>query len=185
MKILNLYHQGKWFCDWTLIIFWMISCAFLAFSFHHQYVQKIEPCALCKWQRFVYFLIFAITPIGFVQHLNLPIKIALNFIFLAGFFLAGYHTLVQFDWIADRCAITQKIENMDAFIKMLEEPKVSCSNIGWKLFGISASIYNAIFSLIAALFLNIKISHQSKSWLKSIALSKYPSSKTESSTPFT
>ena len=41
---------------------------------------------------------------------------------------------------------------MNDFMQMLDQPKVSCSAIGWKLFGLSASIYNANFSLVALIF---------------------------------
>lgn len=155
MAITNLYDQKKWHCDWALTIFWITSLTILFFSFYQQYVEKLEPCSLCKWQRYVYSLVALISPIGLIQTFNSSIKISLNFIFLIGFCLATYHTLVQFEWLTDRCTI-QKIENMNDFMKMLEQPKISCANSGWKLFGISASIYNIIISLTALIALNFK-----------------------------
>lgn len=153
MPILNLYRQKKLILDRALIAIWIISLTILSFSIYHQYIEKIELCTLCKWQRLVYFLIFAISPIGLISRLNLSIRANLNVIILIGFCLAIYHTAVQFGWLSDRCIMTQKIENLNDFMQMIEQPKVSCSAIGWKLFGLSASIYNAILSLIALTFL--------------------------------
>lgn len=160
MKIVSLSYQRKWFLDWTLISFLIFSSIVLAFSFYHQYIGKIEPCTLCKWERFVYFLVLIISPLGFIQRFNFAVKIALDFIFFLGLCLAIYHVAVQFGLLTDRCEIRQKIENLDDFMQMLDQPKISCAVIGWKLFGLSASIYNAIFSSIALIFLYCK--HQPK-----------------------
>lgn len=156
MTIISLYDQKRWHFDWTLVIFWISSLAILFFSFYQQYIEKIEPCFFCKWQRYVYFSIALISPIGLMQRYNFSTRYTLSFIFLIGFCLAAYHTLVQFGWLADRCTMTQKIENLNDFMTMLEQPKNSCANVSWKLFGFSASIYNTIFSLIALITLNFK-----------------------------
>ena len=84
---------------------WMISSVILTFSFYHQYIEQFEPCTLCKWQQFVYFLIFAISPIGLISRLNLSVRNVLSFIFLMGLFLSTYHIAVQFEWLTDRCII--------------------------------------------------------------------------------
>lgn len=154
MEVANLNHSKKCFLDWQIIALWFISLIILAFSFYHQYFEKFEPCNLCHLQRFVYLLICTIAPFGLIRRIYVPIKTALNFIFFLGFCLASYHALVQIGWLADRCIVTQKIENMTDFMQMLEHPKTHCAIIGWKLFGLSASIYNSIFSLCALISLN-------------------------------
>lgn len=157
MKTLILHDQRKFNFDWTLILIFGTSLAILIFSFYQQYVKEIEPCPLCKWQRYIYLLIFCLSPIGLIQTYNLSIRNMLNIAFLVGFCLAAYHTLIQLGWLNDQCAMTQKIENIADFMKMLEQPKVSCATIGWKLFGLSASIYNAMLSCFALIALNFKI----------------------------
>lgn len=154
MTIIDLHSQKKLVLDWMLILLWVASFLILLFSFYQQYGVKIESCTLCKWQRYIYFLIFSLSPIGLIQRYNLSIRYALIFVFFIGLCLATYHTLVQFGWLADRCEITQKIENMNDFMKMLEHPKAPCANVSWKLFGLSASIYNIIFSFFALVSLN-------------------------------
>jgi len=172
MAIINLYNQKKWHYDWTLILFWLASLLILLLSFHQQYFAKIEPCSLCQWQRYVYFLIFSLSPIGLIQSYNLSVRYALILIFLMGLCLATYHILVQWEWLADRCTMTQKIENMTDFMKMLEQPRTSCAIIDWKLFGLSASFYNAIFSVLAILCLNTKITERLGLCLKDLLIRK-------------
>ena len=87
MESLNSYYQRKYLLDWTLIAVWMISSVILTFSFYHQYIEKFEPCTLCKWQQFVYFLIFAISPIGLISRLNLSVRNAFKLHFFDGFTL--------------------------------------------------------------------------------------------------
>ncbi len=156
MVIINLYEKRQLILDWTLVAFSLTSLLILAFSFYQQYVVKIEPCTLCLWQRYIFILIFAISPIGFIQRFNSYIRKILVFIFLMGLGLAIYHTLVQFGWLTDRCVMTQKIENMNDFMKMLEKPHTSCATTGWKLFGLSASIYNGALSFLGLMILNLK-----------------------------
>jgi disulfide bond formation protein DsbB len=156
MTIISLYNQRKWGFDRLLIVFWIASLSILVFSFYQQYIGKVEPCSLCKLQRYIYFSIALLAPVGLIQSYNSPIRYALSIIFLIGFCFAAYHTLVQFGWLADRCTMTQKIENLNDFMNMLEQPKTSCANISWKFLGLSASIYNTIFSLIALITLNFK-----------------------------
>jgi len=152
--VIIISREKKWLLDWTFISVWIFSSLILTYSFYHQYVEKIEPCSLCKWQRLVYVLVFVLSPIGIFKCFNVSMRNALKLIFLIGFCLAIYHAMVQFGLLIDHCTMTQKIENTNDFMKMLEQPKVACSAISWKLFGLSASIYNAIFSLVALIFLH-------------------------------
>lgn len=149
-----LYNQKKWYFDRTLVAFFTACLVILFLSFYQQNIQKIEPCSLCKWQQYIYFSIALLSPIGLIQYYNFSIRNALSVILLIGFCLASYHTLVQFGWLADRCIITQKIENLNDFMKILEKPKTSCANVGWKLFGFSVSIYNIIFFAFGLISLN-------------------------------
>lgn len=168
MEIVNLYQGKNWIFDRTIFSFLIASLLILAFSFHQQYIEKIEPCTLCQWQRYCLYLIFTVSFFGFIQRFNSPIRLLLILIFFVSLLLSSYHTLVQFGWLTDRCVMTQKIENVNDFIKMFDQPKISCANINWKLFGISASIYNAIFSFFAIIALNFKIIQGARSCQKNL-----------------
>jgi disulfide bond formation protein DsbB len=156
MPKINLHICKSWILDWKLILLWILSLTILIFSFHQQYIKKIEPCFLCKYQRLIYFSVFIISSLGLICDFNSFIKNALKITFLIGFSLSIYHILIQSGWINDRCAINENIENMNDFIRMLEQPKIACATISWQLFGFSASVYNALFSLCALITLKFK-----------------------------
>jgi disulfide bond formation protein DsbB len=155
MVIVNLHFRKRWVLDWMMLSYWIISGLIISFSFYHQSIEKVEPCTLCKWQRLLYLTIFCISPFGLIQQCSQFAKKSLSILFLVGFSLATYHTLVQFGWLTDHCAISQNVETINDFITMLEQPKMSCAKIGWQLFGVSASIYSAFFSVIALICLNL------------------------------
>lgn len=150
-------NQKSFIFDAVLITLWLLSSAILAMSIYQQYIDKIELCALCKWQRSTHILTFIFIPIGFIKRYNSKIRSITNLIFLFSFALASYHFFVQMGLLHDRCTIEQKITNLEEFMTMLKHPKVSCTAIGFKIFGVSATIYNALYSLIAMLGLNLKL----------------------------
>jgi disulfide bond formation protein DsbB len=153
IQLIQLIQPKKWIYDWILLSFFFISGTILAVSFYYQYVAKIEPCSLCKWQRLLYGFVFFILPIGTLKKYNQYIKHALKFLFFSIACLSIYHALVQFGWISDHCIINANIETMDDFMQMLSQPKISCAEITWQLFKIPASIWSAVISLCSLLIL--------------------------------
>ena len=156
MTIVNLYDQNKRFSDNLIIIIWIISLSILSFSFYAELIEKIQPCHLCKLQRYIYISIILIAPLCQIQSINSLVRNIITLTFFVGFCLAVYHTLVLFNVITDRCTMTQKIDNVSDFMRMIEQPKISCENAKWKIFGIPASICNAIFSFWALISINFK-----------------------------
>ncbi len=154
MTIVQLYSSKKLKLDWSIFSVWLMSIIILAFSFYQQYINKVEPCSLCKWQRFVYLLIFITSSFALNERFKFSVKIILNLLFLIGLSLATYHLSVQFGWSSDRCMMTQSISTMNDYMHMLEQAKVSCAPIAWKLFGWSIVVYNIFLSLFALLILN-------------------------------
>lgn len=157
-----IQHERKWFLDRHLIGVWIVSSIIIIFSFYIQHIEKIEPCSLCKWQRLIYFLIFCASPIGVIRCYNVPIRNLLKILFFIGCCLAFYHISVQLGWINDRCTMSQKVENMNDFMQMLSQTRVACSAIHWKIFGISASIYNGFFSLCGLIFFIFMSNHKDR-----------------------
>jgi disulfide bond formation protein DsbB len=156
MAIINLIQSKEEKVDRTLVLFYASSLLILLFSFYQQHVAKIQPCFLCKCQRSIYFLIMFVAPIGFISRYHQIIRKLLSMIFLIGIALAFYHTLVQNGWVVDRCVMTEKVENMNDFIQMLEKPNVSCAKASLKIFGLLASIYNLLILSLAVVVLNFR-----------------------------
>jgi len=156
MYIEHSLNQKKLFLDWKIIFFWFTSAVILSLSYYKEYIDKVVPCPLCEWQRYLYLLIFLISPIGLIRRYNLNINNIFNIIFLISFALSTYHVAIQLGFVEDRCTFTQKIADINDYKAMLEKNHISCATTYWKFFGISASIYNAIFSFFSALLLKCK-----------------------------
>jgi len=146
--------KNKLVLDWILLILFLISAITISFSFYQEHIENIAPCNLCKWQRLVYTSVFFISPIGLIQQFNYICRKVISLLLFAGFVLSSYHALVQFGWLTDRCTITPNVETINDFMMMLENPTPPCSTIGWKLLGLSASIYSTFFTICALLFIN-------------------------------
>ncbi|CUI18066.1 Disulfide bond formation protein DsbB (plasmid) [Candidatus Protochlamydia naegleriophila] len=156
MTIIPLYHYQKWNKDSLLIWLSITSALILIYSYYHQLIEKIDPCFLCVWQRYIYFAVFFTSPLGLFQKYNAFVRHVLSAIFTLGLGLATYHIFIQLGLVTDRCAIIQKINHIDDFMHLLEKSKESCSKINWSFFGFSITVYNAIFSLFAITALNWK-----------------------------
>lgn len=155
MTIIPLYqHQKKWNADKLLMGLSIASLFILIYSYYQQLIEKVDPCFLCIWQRYIYLAVFVTSFLGFYQKYNAIIKIALTALFTIGLGLSTYHISVQLGLVTDRCIITQQVNHIDDFMHLLEQTKGSCSKVGWPLFGISITFYNAIFSLFAITALN-------------------------------
>ena len=155
MVIIKLYEKKNSDFNWNLLLLWILSLLILAFSFYHQYVENMKPCKLCNLQRYIYIAIVVIAPFGKLQRFNPIIRMIINIIFVFGLLLAIYHALIQFGLIADSCLLSQKIENINDFMNLFEEKKNSCASSNWKLFGLPASVYNAVFFVGSLIFLNL------------------------------
>ena len=147
--------KNEIFFDQLHISLWTTSSIILTLSLYHQYIDHTEPCTLCLWQRNIFFIIFSISPLGFIRKFNNSIRSLLSLLFISSFLLGTYHILVQYGWLNDRCSV-QNIGSINDFIPFLEKPKNPCSRIGWKIFGLSVSMYNALISLIAIFAINFK-----------------------------
>lgn len=156
MVIVKFPEDKKIHVDCRYFLICLASFTILIFSFYQEYIVKIKPCPLCFWQRNVYLLIFLISPLGLISRFNSLVRRLLNVIFLLGMSLAFYHLLIQRGWISDHCVFTKTVQSMEDFVAMIEQSNVSCATIGWKLWGLPASIYNVTVLSLAFLILNFK-----------------------------
>lgn len=156
MTIIPLYQLQKWNKDNLFIGLSIASGVILIYSYYQQLIEKIDPCFLCVWQRYIYFAVFFTSLLGFFKKYNAFVRLALTTLFTFGLGLATYHILVQLGLVADRCVITQQVNHIDDFMHLLEQSKGSCSKVGWSIFGFSITYYNVIFSLCAITALNWK-----------------------------
>lgn len=154
MTIIPLYQNQKKSLDKLLISLSIASLFILIYSYYQQLIEKVDPCFLCIWQRYIYFAVFFTSLLGYFQKYNSFIRLALTALFILGLGLSTYHFLVQQGFVADHCIIGQQVNHIDDFMNLLEKSKEPCSKVNWSLFGFSIALYNAIFSFISIIALN-------------------------------
>ena len=123
-----------------------ISALILILSFTAEYFWELPACLLCKLQRIPYFLLIANSLIGIFSILKTGCLRTIQLLLIGSFFLASFHTLVEYGKVRTSCQRNMQMETLEDFkLILVAEPK--CSESSWKLLGLPASLYNATLSL--------------------------------------
>jgi disulfide bond formation protein DsbB len=133
--------------NWRIFLCWGFAGIALILSSLQEYLGKIEPCQLCKWQRLPFVVLFFIAPVGFTNIYAKTVQKIVKGCLLLSFALGCFHLLIQTGLIADTCSVPQTINSMQDFENMLALSP-SCSKISWSILSIPLSAYNATFSLL-------------------------------------
>lgn len=119
----------------------------------------VLACKLCHYERDVFLGagILAFLCLFLPQRFRYFAILILGFIFLGGTILAGYHVAIQQHWVAlpSFCAVNDfsAFDSVEALREqLLKTPFVRCDQVTWSLFGLSLAAYNALLSLVLALF---------------------------------
>lgn len=129
------------------------SIAVVGTAVASQYLGGLEPCVLCYYQRYPWYLAIGLM----IAALILPgrIRAALMgltaLLFVVGVGLGAYHVGVEHKVFAGPAAcgsVTINAGSIDALrAQLVGKPIVRCDTPAWSLFGISMAGYNAIASL--------------------------------------
>lgn len=140
----------------------LASVVALATALGSQYIGGLAPCELCLWQRAPYgaAIVVGLTALLWFRgrHERVVLTLVLVLLFGAGMLVAAYHAGVEQHWIAGPSACTGNA-SLDA-AKTLEDlrkqllatPVVRCDEIPWSLFGVSIAGWNALASLVLAVY---------------------------------
>ncbi len=133
----------------------LTSLGILASAYASQYFGGIEPCRLCLYQRWPWWITVGF---GFVAWLvapsrpHWPLAMSLCGITLIfGTVLAVYHVGIEQNWWLGPASCTTNgtptsLEELKS--QILATPISSCDQVPWSLFGISLAGYNAIASFL-------------------------------------
>ncbi|MEP4378773.1 MAG: disulfide bond formation protein B [Alphaproteobacteria bacterium] len=138
------------------------SVAMLGGAWAFQIFGGLQPCALCIYQRWPYWIVIGFAGLAVLAGRRLgPGALAVfaaisGLIFLAGAGVAGFHVGVEQHWWEglSTCGSgglddpNMSIAELKA--KILATPLVRCDDVAWSLFGISMAGYNLIISVILA-----------------------------------
>ena len=141
---------------WSILL---ISIAVVGAAYTLEHFYDFHPCQLCLYEQKVFKVtaIISLIALFFPMRWQYYVGILLGFVFLVGAGIAGYHVAVQQHWVplpafcaSQDFSAFESIETLKE--QMLNTPFVRCDQMTWSLFGLSLAAYNAILSLILALF---------------------------------
>lgn len=121
------------------------STAALLVSFFAEFIWKIKPCALCKWERLALLTSLIIAFMGFWTQKKQVVCQLLRLAFVALSVVAGYHILILNEFVSDPCAVAQ-VKTINDFKTLLDTR--SCGVSTWNMFGLPASTYSLFFGVL-------------------------------------
>ncbi|MGI9482741.1 MAG: disulfide bond formation protein B [Hyphomicrobiales bacterium] len=151
--------SGSRTCSATFLVFLMTAGTLIG-AWGFQYLGGYEPCALCYRQRVpYYFAVPAAAVLLWVCHLLARERIvrfgliALALVMLISAGLGGHHAGVEWGWWQgpDACAGGAGLSTGSVLPDLDNARVVSCTEVQWRMFGLSFAGWNAVISLLAAI----------------------------------
>jgi disulfide bond formation protein DsbB len=130
-----------------------VSIIALISAFFIEYILGHQPCNLCILERIPYLLAVIVVLLNyrFVKFEKFFILL-LIIIFLAGTTLSLYHLSIEQGFIQESLVCDLKngsnLLSKEEILKQLQEKKVSCKDVTFKIFGLSLTSYNILLSLL-------------------------------------
>ena len=134
------------------------SLAMILGAYGFQYIGDMEPCEMCYWQRWAYYVAIPLLALSVFLAADSPgSTVSRGFMFLAGLALfagggiAGYHAGVEYDWWEGPASCTAGgiiADTAEAFLEAIQGRNiVMWDEVPWSVFGISMAGYNFFISL--------------------------------------
>ena len=139
--------------NWTKILF-VISFISISSALIAEYFFSLQPCELCLKQRHPYYLILiCLVLIFLLRNLNnIWIYLVIQFASVYGLFYSIWHVGVENKILkgpAGCSAMLTNTENTtDLKAQILSKEVISCDEVIWSFFGISAASINTVILLV-------------------------------------
>ena len=139
-------------------IIFLVSFVALISAYFIEYVLGHQPCNLCLLERIPYTIALVIVIFSYkFNHLEKYFILLLSIVFLASTLLSLYHLGIEQGFIEESlvCDLqnSSKILSKEEILKQLQEKKVSCKDVTFKIFGLSLTTLNIIISVIITIVL--------------------------------
>ena len=134
----------------------LVSIIALVSAFFIEYVLGHQPCNLCLLERIPYFLAIIVVLLNykFIQFEKFFILLHI-IIFFAGTILSLYHLGIEQGFIEESLVCDLKsgsnLLSKEEILKQLQEKRVNCKDVTFKIFGLSLTSYNILISLITTI----------------------------------
>jgi len=139
-------------------LIFLISIVALASAFFIEYKLGHQPCNLCILERIPYLLAIILILLNYkFNHLEKYFILLLSIVFLASTLLSLYHLGIEQGFIEESlvCDLqnSSKILSKEKILKQLQEKRVSCKDVTFKIFGLSLTTLNIIISILITIVL--------------------------------
>ena len=131
----------------------IISLVALITAYFVEYILGYQPCNLCLMERLPYAAALLIILISYkLKHLEKQFILLLIIIFFAASILSLYHFGIEQGFIEESlvCDLQNslKILSKEEILQQLQEKKVNCKDVTFKIFGLSLTTFNIIISIL-------------------------------------
>ena len=143
--------------NYTRIIV-LVSFVALISAYFIEYILGHQPCNLCLMERIPYAAALVIVILNYkFNHLEKYFILLLSIVFLASTLLSLYHLGIEQGFIQESlvCDLqnSSKILSKEEILKQLQEKRVSCKDVTFKIFGLSLTTLNIIISILTTIVL--------------------------------
>ncbi len=135
----------------NLILF--VSFVALMSAFFIEYVLDYQPCSLCILERIPYVIAIVIILLNYkFSQFEKIFLVLLIIVFLTATILSIYHFGIEQGFIEESLVCDLKngsgATSKEEILKQLQEQKVSCKDVTFKIFGLSLTTYNIVISIL-------------------------------------
>ena len=135
----------------NLILF--VSFVALLSAFFIEYVLGHQPCNLCILERIPYVVAIVIIILNYkFSQFEKLFLVLLIIVFLTATILSVYHFGIEQGFIEESLVCDLKngsgVTSKEEILKQLQEQKVSCKDVTFKIFGLSLTTYNIVISIL-------------------------------------
>ena len=131
----------------------LVSFVALISAFFIEYVLGHQPCNLCILERIPYVIAIVIILLNYkFSQFEKIFLVLLVIVFLTATILSIYHFGIEQGFIEESlvCDLKNGSEttSKEEILKQLQEQKVSCKDVTFKIFGLSLTTYNIVISIL-------------------------------------
>ena len=135
----------------NLILF--VSFVALLSAFFIEYVLGHQPCNLSILERIPYVVAIVIILLNYkFSQFEKIFLVLLVIVFLTATILSVYHFGIEQGFIEESLVCDLKngseVTSKEEILKQLQEQKVSCKDVTFKIFGLSLTTYNIVISIL-------------------------------------
>ena len=144
----------------NLILF--VSFVALLSAFFIEYILGHQPCNLCILERIPYVIAIVIILLNYkFSQFEKIFLVLLVIVFLTATILSVYHFGIEQGFIEESLVCDLKngseVTSKEEILKQLQEQKVSCKDVTFKIFGLSLTTYNIVISILTVSYTHLTL----------------------------